>query len=361
MTAVLQGPPTQRGSEDTEPSTTDGTTLATSRFADVAKLMKERERLRQLQELYADPVFEEVPDSDEREADHQVNRDLRAARRKQRRKAGLAAVDAEASHQAQKAKLDKEDRTEQLNLRKAQRKRRQLTDGGAHLVAMHRQYKAVSGGLAAVTIGASIWAAYNVAHSIGGSNPSLGHYFYEPIITSPLVAIIVMQIAGALSGRLERLRPFRKRQIGRMSVPLPTLTGVIELGLLASTVLVSVYPVWGGTFPEIAKAVCPALVVVVSVLLQLVAAELYGEIIREAWLRGDDSDANMRERARRGNELARLVQVAMNDRTNPMPRQEDGLPSISAIQKRFPCEKLIAQCAHDALAMWLSNDVKGRA
>lgn len=355
------GAPSPRAAEDApygttaQPETSGNSTLYQSEVA--RRLDNERIEREEVERVISNPVFETVPDEDELDEDHEVFRELRAARREAQRKRGHAQIAAEDEHAQAQLKLDAEDLKEQVTLRMAQRKRRQLTDGGANLAAAYRKYRLVVGVLMSGLLFGITWTSNNVAKALGGETPHLIHYVVEPIFSLPLVVLVFMQMVAAENGLLGMLSPVRRTQRGWW---IPTRVGLIEVFLLTNTVLIATWPVISADQFNLERlvlqGVAPVMVVLFTVLLG-VAAEFFGRIIRDAWLAGDDSDSNQRERAKRAGSLAKQVRLAMADEQNPMPVGEDGLPSISAIQKRFPSEKLTAQVAHDMLALF--KDIEG--
>lgn len=272
--------------------------------------------------------------------------------RKWRKKVAKAEAKATGRQALAQTQLDIADSRDTVDQRAALRKRRKMTDGGSHLASMYRRYRLIVTGLLLGALAAMTWASYNVAHGLS-PEPAPLYYAVEGIFSLPLICIVFMQVTAAESGRLAKLKPVTRNARGHYR---PTITGVIEFGLLSLTVLIATWPSLSAPefhFERFITSGFAPVMVVVFVTLQLVAADLFGEIIREAWMNGDDSDGNLRERVKRANQLMHQVKTAMSDQDNPMPVQaDDGLPSVSAIQKRFPSEKLTAQAAHDALALF---------
>lgn len=340
--------------QPSQPSPAGSAPVQTSEFDEVQTLATEQAKLHQLAQIQADPVFVTVLSQPERDADREVAEQIRERQREYRLSRGLEQVKAQAKHDEAQDAIDAEDRKQRVTLRKAQRKRDELTDGGKNLAATYRYYRGVAAALAGATLVGIGWTSYNVATGLnGGEVPSnLLLFGIEPLFSVPLVCIVIMQMVAAMNGRLHHVAPTKTSENGRRL----TAVGWIEVALLAGTTVIGVWPSLVELFGPAAfdgqmfavRLIAPALVVM-SVVLQLVAAELFGAIIRDAWLSGDEDDTNIRDRVRRANSLAQRVQAAMAE--DSMPLQDDGLPSVSAIQKRFPCEKLTAQCAHDALAL----------
>lgn len=283
--------------------------------------------------------------------------DVEAARREVAQKWDIKAAKAAARSAGKRklahTRLDDIESGERVDFRKALRQKRKITDPAKHLVSTYRQYRFIRRVLMVGTLCGIAWTSWNVATSLGGPNPFPLYYVAEPIISVPVACIVYMQVIAAMNGRLARLRPFTRRPGGYFYWP--TITGLIEIGLLATSVVICVYPALAVPQPQfehVATRAIGPLAVVVFVALQLVAAELFGEIIREARLSDDEEsdDTSLRDRVRRAVELARDVERAMTHPTSPIPVQADGLPSVSTIAKRFPGNaKQIIQIAHDLL------------
>lgn len=318
---------------------------------DIRGLLAERDAELMRDEILRDPIWVEKLDPDELDDEHEVNKQIRAAQRESRLKLGLEKVAAqeelartaqqsELQINASNAKLDKLDADEKVWARRALRKRRQLTDPDAKLAAALMRYRAVSIVLAVMTVGGISWTSYGVAHALasleGAATPSPILYVVEPLFSLPLLVIVFMQITAAEHERLQKLR--RWPIIGT------------EILLLTATLAVNVTPVLtADTFSveTFLTRFAPPMLIVISVSLQWVAADLFGEILRDAQVEVDDM--RLSEDATRSANLAQDVLEAMAA-GRLKPKDGDKLPSITQIHLYFNVGKKIAQGTHDYLS-----------
>lgn len=332
------------------------TEAATSEFEEVQQLARQQREAHEKSEIQADPVFGTVLSRPEMDADRTVNEEVRAAERERRRQQGLAAVERDRKRDDANGRIADEAEKERVATAKAERKRRQLTDGGANLASAYRRYRGVSTGLAVLTVAGIAWTSYGVAHALGGANPDWIYYLVEPLFSLPLLAIVFMQITATENGRFHQVAPVQRVQNshGQWVRKLSTL-GRVEAGLLVGTLLINTWPAISDftSAEHLFSRLGGPILIVVTVILQLVAAELFGEIIREAMLDGDNDEANVRERAKRAANKAVLILTAMREQSIKL--EADGYPSVKEIGRRAHCEKGVAQSARDILPTFVEG------
>ncbi|WP_017972406.1 hypothetical protein [Actinopolyspora halophila] len=351
-----QQPQKRAATNGKKPAATSDVALADVPNPD--ELEAERIRLRKATEVADDDIFVEARSQAERKADRKLAERQRRKARRQRKRAGSRQIARDAREQKAQDRIDAQSRRQRVYLAKAQRKRAEMTDSGKALAATYRNYTAIRSALSLTTLVGITWTSYNVGSGLSGSNPL--YYAIEPLFSVPLVVIAFMQMVAALYGRLNQVAPTTRNHRGRLR---PSKVGWIELSLLVATTTLGITPsivdaANGGGFSWMLLGVrlaAPTLVVI-SVGVQYIAAELFGDIIRNAWMDGDDDSDNVRDRVRKANSLVKQVQASMA--AGDLPLGEDGMPSITTIQKRFTCEKLTAQCAHDALPLF--HDIEGK-
>ncbi|HET6711328.1 hypothetical protein [Amycolatopsis sp.] len=327
-------------------------------FKDVAEREGERRRLHLLNDVESDPVFVDYRDPKEQKADRKVATKIRKAERKRREKAAIDKIKAEAKLAKSHAAIDKEDAKEQIMLRRAVRKRRKLTNTGSHLAATYVRHRLVASILGAVALAGLVWTSHGIAAALaslaGQATPAPYLYLVEPLFSTPLLAIVIMQVFAAEKGRLAKVSPIKtvlrkgktKRRI--------SMIGYIEAFSLVSTVVFNTLPAFKAeqfALLDFMSRFFPPLLIVMATSLLYVAADLFGGVIRDAVLEGDDDETKIRTRIKKANIIARQVQAAMDDPEAPMKLEADGLPSVAEIARRYPAEKLVAQAAHDILAL----------
>lgn len=230
---------------------------------------------------------------------------------------------------------------------RAESYRARLIDQGRALARNWRMYRlilAILTGCLVLVIG---WNARQVATGLGGEHPQLLDYAAEAPLSLPLLVILLLQVTAAQNGWLHKVQPFRRTTgwLGRV----PTATGWIEIGLLTGSVAICTWPALSAEHPrfeEIATSAMPPFSLVIVSVLLYVATDLFSEIFSEHQL--TETADNPRRRLELAADLALEVERAQAG-DNPLPVADDGLPSISAIGKRFKGDKATHQTAHDLL------------
>lgn len=346
-------PPQQQPQDDHHNEFENPDRTSTDEFEKVEKLRRERDEAAALAEVQSSPAFDDVLSNKEVKARRKAAEKLRKKKLAHDTKRDLRHLDEDANETDALDRIAKQDRRRRVDLARAQRLRDQLTDGGKNLASVYRHQRFVRLALGATTLVGIAWTSYNVGTGLGGDN--LLYYGIEPLFSVPLVTIVVMQMVAALNGRLRKVAPTKMRPDGKKRL---SAVGWVEVGLLLGTTIIGVWPSVMELFTEgqkfsgqmfVVRLIAPTLIVV-SVVLQLVAAELFGDIIRDAHLTGDADDDNLRTRVRQANEL--VLKIRADIASGDLEVGETGQPSISAIQKRYAVAKVTAQAAHDALPIF---------
>lgn len=369
-------PPTQAGTSNNEEEATPTTkAVATSskrwfkrviepvhRLDAVEQLEAEAEQLREVDRIERENVhlFTSVRDRDERDADHKVDRKIRARQRQARLTLGLSHAEAEERIAKRTAKLDQVDDQERIDERKALAKRRKITNPNAALAVAYKRWKQYSFTLALVAAAGIAFTSYAVAQGLGGAEPNPLFFIVEPLFSIPLMIIVLVQSFAAQHGRLNLVEPVKTvhlpREYNNTSKRL-TAIGWIEIGsLLGSIGLAALGTYRAGDIGSplfVARILAPIMVVVV-VSLQYVLAKVFGAIISELQLGPGIDEENVRKAALAANALVKVIRadIARND----LSLEDDGLPSISLIMRRYKKSKVTAGVAHDMLA----NPTEGR-
>jgi hypothetical protein len=237
---------------------------------------------------------------------------------------------------------------------RALRKRYRLTDSSAQLASVLREYRLVAAVLTAIVVIGIVWTSYGVAHALGGGRPALLFYGVEGLFSVPLLVIARMQMTAARHARQGRFRLLTPAQSGMRGRRRPTLVAYVDAFLLVLTVAVNVWPTLHSPFDTelFLVRLFPPLLIVIAVTLFGVAAELFGDILRDMFLGAEANESSRLSPVMRDAvELAFRVQRALEDGqfTEPELDLDTGLPSISAIQRLVRVRKERCQVAHDIL------------
>ncbi|MBB3665988.1 hypothetical protein FB384_004947 [Prauserella sediminis] len=318
---------------------------------EVRKLRAEAARKREINRLETEnaELFANVVDPDERQAEHGVNRTIRARERKARLALGLAEAERRERAAKQNAQMDALDDKEALDQRKALRRRRRLTNPNAALASAYRRWRTYSAVLALVAAAGIGFTSYAVAHGLGGENPNPLFYAVEPLFSVPLMIIVLLQSFAAQHGRLHMVAPARTSEDGSRQI---TGIGWIEIGLLfGSTGLAAAgaTQIGGTNAPALfAASLIAPLLVLIAVSLQYVLAHVVGTTIAELRLDGPVDEDTPRKAATGALQLLPVIEADMAK--GDLPLGEDGLPSTRTIMRRYSKGKLTAQCAVDILS-----------
>jgi hypothetical protein len=321
-------------------------------FDDVAERVAEQRRIELHGELDERENWRVAPDEGERNEDANVNRKLRKALRRRRKRHVLTQIKAEARNERRDWKIDNEDRQEKVTLRKALRKRRQLTDPNANLASAYVRYRAVSAVLALVALAGVAWTSHGVATALGGPHPALWLYILEPLASLNLLIIVFLQVVAAENGRQHKLAPIKTVVRRGKRTRRPSATGLIEVGLLVVVMVVNTTPAFTSdhfSALEFAGRFFPPLLVTISVVLQYVSSDLFGEIIRDAVIDETNTAETERKRTARAFAIARELKMLLQSGEEEIPLQDDDLPSRKWIEKRWKIAQTTAQSARDAL------------
>lgn len=289
-------------------------------------------------------------DEDEPSAAEQVRAaetarwDRKVAKAQARGSGTAALAEAEATEQAANDLRDQ---------RKAESYRARLIDPGRALARSWRTYRLILGLLVGCLLLVIAWNARTVAVGLGGPDPAWLDYAAEAPLSVPLLVVLLLQVSAAMNGRLEQVRPVRRRPSGWV---LPTPTGLLELVLLSLSVAVCTVPaltVPHPRFEHVATSALPPFSLVAAALLIYTTVDLFSGIFRDHRASEGEGDS-MRRRLELAMDLALDVERAQAG-DNPLPTGDDGLPSISAIGKRFKGEKAVHQTAHDLLVRFSSR------
>lgn len=320
---------------------------------EVAELAAEADRLSKLDRIEQEnaQLFATVRDADERQADHDVDRQIRARQRSSRLALGIARAEREERIAKTTAALDAEDELEKIDERKALRKRRKLTNPNAALAQAYRkwrQYSLVLAGMSLVGISFASWA---VARGLGGSSPEPLFYAFDPLLSVPLLIIVLIQSFAAQHGRLALVAPITTKKTSWGETRRLSAIGWIESGLLLGSMGMSAFgAVRHGDFgsPLFAAMVIAPVLVVISISLQYVLAKLFGSIIAELQLDGQVDEDNARKVAVTANLLVPSVRERI--KRGEFRLLDDGLPSTQEIRVAINRSKVVAQVIRDILA-----------
>lgn len=302
---------------------------------------------------------------DELIAEAQTQQQLRSAVRIVRRRLGLRDARDQLASGRRQLRLrrwqerrriggEQADARQRLWEGKALRKRHRLTDPSAQLASVLREYRLVASVLTLVVLVGVVWTSYGVAHALDGVTPAPLFYGVEGLFSVPLLVIARMQMTAARHGRLGRFRLLTPVQQGRRGRRRPTVVAYVDAFLLVLTVAVNVWPTLHTPFDAelFLVRLFPPLLIVIAVTLFDVAAELFGDILREAFVGAEQDDASRLAPATRDAvELAFRAQQALDagQFTESELVPDSGLPSISAMQRLFKLRKERCQLAHDVL------------
>lgn len=320
-------------------------------------------------------VEREVLAPDEFVAEEVSARRLRAADRVAREQLALAQIhttqqltaqDREAQTRLARGRLRLRRRTDRWQLRaeaqesrqrlwesRALLRRRRLTDTSAQLATTLRSYRFVMGVLTLVIVAGVVWTSYGVAVALDGATPAPLFYGVEGLFSLPLLVIVWMQMSASRYGRLDRLRlltPPRRDGHGRR----PTPVAYVEVFLLVLTISVNVWPTLVGPFvPErFLVRFFPPVLILLAVVLVGVAAAMFSELLREQYVGVDPHEHTRLDASEQDAiSLAYHTQHAVQQGQFAVTELDavTGLPSVSAMQRRFNVRKATCQKAHDVL------------
>lgn len=220
----------------------------------VAERGAERDLLRELADIEADPVFTEAPSDAERGADRRVAENIRERQRADRERAGKAAV-RRARWTRLQARLDE----------RAERTREKLLDPARTLGADYRRWIATSAILFALLAGGAAFMSHTVKVGLVGVEGTPLAYLVEPLASLVLVLSMIAQ--------------YTARQRG---VPVPRGFLALDATLgLASLALMTIP--WGMRFgfhlgDQLSHLLLPALMVV-GITAWHMASGIYSETI----------------------------------------------------------------------------------
>ena len=222
--------------------------------AAVADRAEERDLLKQLVEIDADPVFDDYRDEQERRADRDVAQSVRSKARRERGRAGKARIRAERRARWQ----------ERMDGR-AERVRDRILDPARNLGSDHRRWVASATALGLLVAGGVTFMAVTVHDGLVGLGGSWTAYLVEPLASVLLVISLIAQ--------------FTARQRG---IEVPRRFMAFDGALATASMLLNVVPYgircgWDGG--DLVAHVLTPLLVIASVTGWHLASGLYGEAI----------------------------------------------------------------------------------
>jgi hypothetical protein len=292
-------------------------------FEEVEALRAEQRKAHQLVALQNDPVFAEVLDPDEREADKNVARKVRAKARTERLRAGRSQV-----RQSRSARWD-----QRWNAR-AQRARDRRVNPDRRLTSIYRTYVSLSTVTAMLLVAGVTWMATTVHDGLVGAAGSWTGYLVEPLASVLLIVSMFAQFTAVKTGH-------------RVSIKWLTLDALlVAASLTLNTVPWGVRYGWNGG--DLIGHLFPPVLVAAAVIVHHLLASLFESIFATAHRAADQT-------YRLSTETADVVQLMVRtqeaNRRGQLPIGEDGLPTAEAIRKYFTIAKDRSQKTKDALLL----------
>jgi hypothetical protein len=292
-------------------------------FEEVEALRAERRKAHQLVELQSDPVFAEVLDQDERDADKDVARKVRAKARRERLRAGRSQV-----RQSRSARWDQRWTT------RAQRARDRRINPDRRLTSIYRTYVSLSTVTAMLLVAGVTWMSTTVHDGLVGSVGSWTGYLVEPLASVLLIVSMFAQFTAVKTGH-------------RVSGKWLTLDAfLVAASLTLNTVPWGVRYGWNGG--DLIGHLFPPVLVAAAVIVHHLLAGLFESIFASAHRAADQTYRLSTETA----DVVRLMVKAQEaNRRGQLPLGEDGLPSADGIRKFFTIAKERSQKTKDALLL----------
>ena len=295
-------------------------------------------------QLQSDPAWLAELSPAERAEERTAAERIRGMRRDRQVAVALAMGKLGGREQRVENRLARMELSDRLWSRRASARRLRLLDPTSRLAALRRTHVASSGALVGVAVAGVAWTSMGVHDALVGPGGNPMAFVVEPIFSIPLLVIMALSARAAQFGRTFPPPAHRVRVYA------------LEVFLLIATIAmntVSVTPQfgrWAGAATLLAHLVPPVLIVI-AVALQPLVTGFLSEILTDAHL-GAATTSPARLEADTIDTLslaARVRQAMAHDELTVWG--DTGLPSITAIQRYFHCEKRRAQMVHDALEL----------
>ncbi len=337
--------PAAPGESSSDPLLAGGDELATMRA--------ELELIRGRAQLQRDPAWLEELSPTERAAERQAAETIRAVRRERQLAASLADGELGKREQRVENRLARIELSDRMWSRRASARRLRLLDPTSRLASLQRTHVASTAALIGVAVAGIGWTSIGVHDALVGPGGNPVVYVVEPIFSIPLLVIMGLSARAAQWGRTFP-PPGREARIY-----------ALEVFLLTATIAMNTAAVLPGTgtwhnLATLLAHLLPPVLIVIAVTLQPLVAGFLAEILTDASSQlgeggdGGSQRSRLDAQTRDTLELATRVHHAMT-RGELTAWSDTGLPSITAIQRYFQCEKRRAQRVWDALRILTST------
>lgn len=309
-----------------------------------AALLAERDAAQAVLAVQGDPALTEALSSAELAADRQVAEDVRAAQRAQRRRSQLAQVDRANRDQRTEDREADIDAADRVWHRRALSARRRALSPNARLAQLARARRWIMLALTAEVVIGVLVSATTVQHNMAGHQDWhdtgwWAWFFVDPLLSVPLVLLLVVRTIGMQWGRTLQSAPVVATEIGLLAT-----MGLLNVGPYLA------HPVRAGVAGIAGHLIAPG-ATALGVLLAAAISAFFAQILAEAVVDVDDPGRLDGNTAKVIEGIARVRQlmaegVLLPDLDSPTT---PWLPSANQIQRRLAIAKPIAVAIHDAL------------
>lgn len=313
----------------------------------VERLQRQVREAEGMVRLQSEQVLLDVLSEKEMNAERRSVEKVRKTLRDQRIRVDLEAAKQAARKLKVESKLARMEVADQLWHQQALSQRKRLTDPSSRLADLYRWHKVTTRVLLALIVIGIAWASVNVQQTLTVGVPTSDPLFWlsyaiEPLISFPLIVLMILQSTAARWGR-----KFRAGKLGAKGVI------AIEVVLLTLTMFLNSAPYMPGTgewvsLPIFVGHMVPPIMIAVAVLLQPIAADFFANLLVQAHVAADSEDSRLSEETDDVIGLVNRIRSAIAEGLLTCAPGE-AYPSISQTQKVLNVGKARVQKAHDAM------------